>query len=396
MYLGLLMLFMAGKPLLALSRERDDDEGDDQGGIDMVQDRAVILFSCILAVAVMLSVHLSVQNRSQLRMLIAAGVTAVSAALFIVSIPRTVFSRRNLLRGSIFVVPIAIHMLWRHGYYGTWLPNTLSAKTGSIAQQVAGGAKYVLDFVAHEGPIVYVALFGVAAGLVWRRLELLALSAIVLTGGIYIVIVGGDWMTLFRFAAPLQPFLFILISVAARTLIEKRSRVANYGLLMFAMVTVGMRTHAMSQDASAVLNGEKKFWDTSAGGVADWFDAQIAERGRDAVYGTIALGDIGRIGYRTDFPILDLLGLVDPVISKLPGGYTNKVGDGFKDRFFESGARYFILISAENDCRHPSVIGSQVIHGDPRFAAYYAEAGMVRLDHGFNWCIYEHVSHRKR
>jgi arabinofuranosyltransferase len=390
MYLGLLMLFMVGKPLLRLGKGEEDGDG-----IDMVEDRAVILFSCILTVAVMLSVQLSMKSRSTPMLIVAGIVTIVSLAVFVVSMPRTMFSRRNLLRAAIFIVPIALHIAWRHSYYGTWLPNTLTAKTGSLAQQVAGGAKYIFGFINHEGPVIYLALFGVAAGLVWRRLEMLALSAIVMCGGVYVVVVGGDWMALYRFCAPLQPFLFILIGVAARTLVEKKSRVANYGLLMFAMVTVALRSHAMSVDANVIINGDKRFWDAAAGGVADWFIERRAQHG-DAVIGTIAMGDIGRIGYRTDFPVLDLLGLVDPTISKLPGGYTNKVGQGFKDHFFASKPRYFILISAEGDCKHPSVIGSIVLYNDKRFLAAYAESGAVELDAGFAWCIYEHIDYLDR
>jgi len=198
-------------------------------------------------------------------------------------------------------------------------------------------------------------------------------------------------MVMYRFFAPLLPFVFILVDLAVRTLVEKQSKVANYGLLMFALLVVGQRSHQMAQDVQLVLGHEKRFWDSAAGGVSTWFERQVASRGRDAVHGTIALGDIGEIGYRTDFPILDLLGLVDPTISQLDGGYTTKVDAGFRDRFFEVSPRYFILISAEGDCQHPSVIGSKVLYEDDRFADRYRVSGRVELDDGFVWCVYEHV-----
>jgi len=386
LYIGLLMMFMAGKPLLSLGRGEEQDSG-----VDLVQDRAIILFCCILTIAVMLAVQLSVGIHSIGVLVAGSLVVLLSLALFVASAPRTIFGRRNLVRLSLFTLPVALHHLWRHDYYGRWLPNTLTAKTGDLVQQVRGGAHYVAGVIDHEGPILYLALFGLAAGLVWRRLEILAMGAIVLCGGVYVVIVGGDWMVMYRFFAPLLPFVFILVDLAVRTLVEKQSKVANYGLLMFALLVVGQRSHQMAQDVQLVLGHEKRFWDSAAGGVSTWFERQVASRGRDAVHGTIALGDIGEIGYRTDFPILDLLGLVDPTISQLDGGYTTKVDAGFRDRFFEVSPRYFILISAEGDCQHPSVIGSKVLYEDDRFADRYRVSGRVELDDGFVWCVYEHV-----
>ena len=103
----------------------------------------------------------------------------------------------------------------------------------------------------------------------------------------------------------------------------------------------------------------------------------------------IALGDIGYVGYATNYPILDMLGLVDPVIAALPGAYTRKLGPAFNDHFFEVAPKYFIVISSKPDCRHPSVPNSTAIYRDPRFLPRYQLAGTVRLDGPFAWCIYD-------
>ena len=389
MYLGLLMLFMVGKPIFKLPKTiAKTDEGEPE---DPIQERAVIMFSCILTAAVLIGVLISMRERSTLMTFGGGAVMVISAMMVLASLPRTMFGKRNLIRGGLFVAPIVLHVLWRHSYYGEWLPNTLVAKTGDMAQQIAGGVRYVLGYVEHEGPVIYLALFGVAMGLVKKRVEMLALGAITICGAIYIVSVGGDWMTLYRFCAPLQPFLFLLIGVATRELLERRSRMVNYGFLMFAMVVVANRSHRLAQDTKQVLLQEKDFWDSAAGGVSEWFIEQVDRRGDEAVRGAIAVGDMGQIGYRTDFPILDLLGLVDPVIAKLPGGYTNKVGEGFRNHFFDSKPRYFILISGGGNCKNPSVIGSKVLYADSRFRKTYKVSGEVRLKNNFLWCVYEHV-----
>ena len=378
MYLGIGVLFLAGRPLIPAKKLTDE------------ATRTTVLFGGFLIAALMfgLSRLFSHSSISGLALLLSPlALLAVVAAL-----PRALLSPRNLTRGALFLAPVVTHLLWRKSFYGRWLPNTLAAKTGNLAQQLGGGADYVRRFADHEGPLLYLALFGLGAAVAWRHRQLFAVGAVVLCGFVYVVLVGGDWMVLFRFFTPILPFLYLLIGIATRMIFERRSRTLSYGLVLFAVVALGHRS-AQSRDDIRTIFGEwkeKQFWDSAAGGVVRWFREQEQQRGRDAVQGTIALGDIGQIGYETDYPILDLLGLVDPVIAELPGGYTTKIGPGFRNRFFDAEPRYFILISSEGDCVHPSVIGSRILYDDHRFSSRYGLRGRVPLNQGFSWCVYEH------
>lgn len=379
MYLGLGMLFLPGGPLLPSDRLADDDR------------RTTFVFGGFLVAAMAFGM-----SRLLPVVPLGAWVTWLSVAALlavVVALPKRLFSLRNLVRGALFVAPVAAHLMWRKSFYGRWLPNTLAAKTGHLEQQLAGGTDYLRRFVDHEGPLLYLALFGLGAAVAWRHRELLAVGAVVLCGFVYVVLVGGDWMVLFRFFSPVLPFLYLLVGIAARMILERRSRSLSYGLVLFGVVALGHRGAQTRDDVRSIFGEwkEKHFWDAAAGGVAGWFRQAEQERGRDAVKGTIALGDIGQIGYETNYPILDLLGLVDPVIAELPGGYTTKIGPGFRDRFFDSEPRYFILISSDGDCVHPSVIGSRILYRDPRFRGRYVERGRVPLNQGFSWCIYEHA-----
>jgi hypothetical protein len=87
--------------------------------------------------------------------------------------------------------------------------------------------------------------------------------------------------------------------------------------------------------------------------------------------------------------VLDLLGLVDKRIAKMPGGYTQKTGKDWLDYIFERAPRYALVISNMKDCHHPTVLGSIRMYNDPRFLAQYQELGKAPLDNDFNWCIYE-------
>jgi arabinofuranosyltransferase len=295
---------------------------------------------------------------------------------------RRFITAQNLLRLAVFWVPLAQYLAFRHHYYGSFVPNTASAKTGNFEGQIIAGANYVQNYANHAGPVLYLALIGLALGIVTRRRDVLALAAISLFVLAYIIVVGGDWMKFFRFMAPFEPFCFLLVCLGVRRVGDKRDAIGNLAFAMFAVMTVAWRAGSLRDAQADLLLHEKKFWDTAAGGTADW----LLKNGQR---GELALGDIGYVGWKTDYPILDLLGLVDPVIAKLPGGYTQKVGKGFTDRLFEKQSMYVLIISSNMDCQHPSVLGSQVIYNDPRFRQQYKVGGKVPLDGGFAWCIYQ-------
>jgi len=181
--------------------------------------------------------------------------------------------------------------------------------------------------------------------------------------------------------APFEPFCFLLVDLGARTILGRRERAPALALIIFGVAMIVHRIDAARDAQRSILQKEDRFWRMAAGGTAKWLAANEP--------GEIAIGDIGYVGYATDYPVLDLLGLVDPVISKLPGGYTRKLGPGFTDRFFDKGPTYFLLISSSTDCSKPSVPGSQVIFNDRRFKPRYEVAGKVPLDGGFAWCIYK-------
>jgi arabinofuranosyltransferase len=384
MYLGIPMLFLAGKALVPFKGL----EGDEQ------QKRAVPFFAAMTTLLVALAVHLLVQRPTDLTRYGSLVVAAAAGLATLCLLPRTLFGLRNLVRGMLFVLPVVTHLAWRKSYYGKYLPNTLTAKTGDLRQQVAGGLRYVENFLVHEGPILTLAVFGIVAGILWKKRELLTFAMIGLCGLFYITLVGGDWMPIFRFAGPIQPWLYLLIGIALRALLEQGKPLLRGGMLVLLIAAAGYRGNRLESSRSYLLHREKRFWDTAAGGVVRWFKEQEQSRGRQKVYGTIAMGDIGEVGWGTDYPILDLLGLVDPVISELPGGYTLKIGPGYRNRFFDVQPRYFVLISAKNSCRHPSVPGSRSLYQDRRFNKDYQVSGRVRLDDGFFWCIYENRAKR--
>jgi arabinofuranosyltransferase len=315
-----------------------------------------------------------------------AGLTRPEAPMFMglpmLLLGRAFFARQNLVRGVLFAAPLAIHILWRHSYYGEWLPGTLSAKTGDLALQWKTGTRYVLAWVATCGPILFMSMYAAAAALVRRERELGTLVVLTLAVGAYVILVGGDWMSYHRFMVPAEPFAFVLVCVAVREIAATRDRIALVALALLLVWQGVHRWDVLGDSRRKFLKEERRFWDKSAGKVAKWFE----ENGKP---GRVALGDIGYIGWSTDYPVLDLLGLVDPVIGDLPGGYTKKLGPGLTERFYELMPEWGVLIFNGEGCDTSTIPAVKLITEDPRFAKSYREMAKFKVSAQGTWCIFK-------
>ncbi|WP_240806945.1 hypothetical protein [Polyangium spumosum] len=318
-----------------------------------------------------------------------AALTRPEAPLFLLLLyvwhPDRPFSRRSLLRLATFALPVIAHLAFRRAYYGGFFPNTLTAKTGNLEQQWNGGVDYLRRYVVHAGPALWLGIAAVAIAFVRKRREGLAIASIALTFGLYVVLVGGDWMPYYRFLAPAEPFAFLLVDAAARTIAERRERAAAVAIALFMVLVAFTRVGSLRQAQRDILDKDKAFWDDAAGRTAAWLS------GHDKP-GPVAIADIGYVGYATNFPIVDMLGLLAPEIARLPGGYTNKTGAGYAAAIFARAPRYAVIISSSVDCKNPTVPSSRVLHGHPKFRAEFAVAETIRLRGGGAWCIYEKKS----
>ncbi len=121
--------------------------------------------------------------------------------------------RRLLVAAALTLLPAFGHLLFRHGYYGQWTPNTYLLKTVGLDHRLLRGAEYFSRF-AHR---YSVALALAALPLIWkapnwRRCALLGLNLTL--AGLYVLTVGGDNFPGSRFFAHVLPELFILAAVA--------------------------------------------------------------------------------------------------------------------------------------------------------------------------------------
>ena len=272
-------------------------------------------------------------------------------------IPARPLAPRNLRRAAMIAAPVGAIVAFRLAAYGHPVPNTLAAKTGDLAVQIAAGFWYLSGYAAYLGPIALLVTVGLVLSLIARdRLgRALVLSVVAWWG--YVLVVGGDWMVAWRFCAPAEPLAFALAgagvaAVGSRT--RSRAAIAFVALLLSAAAVHRVRA---GRDLVRRVEVEEKNWE-------EMLDAPIAFL-QQAPSGEVAFADLGYVGYATDRPIFDLLGLMAPSIARLEGGYTRKNGRGLAEAVVARAPTYVFLLSLGGDCHHPIHDGMRALYEQP-------------------------------
>lgn len=139
-------------------------------------------------------------------------VVSVLTCLLVTKSPKTTLLL--ILSVAVFYVP---YFLWRWNYYGELLPNTYHAKLGTPMIKRLQDGFYYLHTYARSAP--WLTLLAIACWLhtlimqkshrttAWKYM-----TAICITGSLYIVWTGGDHMPAYRFWAPMTPLFAWLVA----------------------------------------------------------------------------------------------------------------------------------------------------------------------------------------
>lgn len=258
--------------------------------------------------------------------------------------------RRPALRlGLVFGLLVATLEIFRLGYYGDLVPNTFHAKAPVPESGIGYLGRYLL------GGLGGVGLVGALPALRQRGPLLVAAVLVVLALGV--AWSGGDWMPGFRRMSLVHLGIVGLLGLSLASARGGRAR----QLVLAAAAVVGLaqvRLGVLGQDSATFPH--------------DSLDALAARANASAGVETVALVDIGRFGWRFDGRVVDLVGLTDAHLARLPGGHADKPWD--EDWFRAKGADVLVARS-ETPVADPLVSAPRL--GLP-------ERGMVRsvLDHG--------------
>ncbi|MEI6504066.1 MAG: hypothetical protein WCP21_23890, partial [Armatimonadota bacterium] len=231
---------------------------------------------------------------------------------------------------------LAAFFLWRHSYFGAWLPNTFYAKPPGVfgGDSLLYPLGYLREFLATTGAWVWL-----APGLAWLRRKPLAGGALLVTLLVEVALVfhaHGDWMVLSRFLLPVLPLLTAFGYAALLHWKAPRSLLLSLLGLALALNAVQiaeqLRDFREGQYPQSVMAGLRQ---QVAG---EWLRQHFPPTT------VIAAKRIGGLSYYSGMRMVDMLGLVDRPIAMIRHGSQTR-GKG------EQG-----LMAAEVFRRQPDVI----------------------------------------
>ena len=298
-------------------------------------------------------------------------------------------------------VLVAALLLWRHAYYGRWLPQTYYAKHGvgfdpaRLAPLVAEGASPL--------EIVYLVGATALAGVLAVRARLAAFLAVVLADLCFVASVAIDWMPNQRHFLPLIalapfPWLWLVASLARRA----RAVVPAVALALIAGLLAGQAWDAFAVDARFSIydfrsHGYGQTWVRTKAASA-WADAidglrrtppahvaamnvdslgmidqlfRILEASATPEHESWYVGrDIGRVGYYSPVQVFETAGLFTPALTASDGWRRERrVDDALVDAAFAAHPIATDLLdgwSAAVARRRDLLAGYEVLVGDQR------------------------------
>lgn len=316
----------------------------------------------------------------------------VAGAMVLDRLPRL---RPALRWTGLFTAVFGAFVVFRRVYFGDWLPNTYYAKTGAgLPQQVNAGWNYTRRFLwegllslpgtpGRIASVVLCVLFG--ALIVWglSRKPTRPAALVVAATTVAVFLEGGDWMPLFRFYVPTLPFLAILLTQLGREVLAKAS--PGWGRTALWLPATAVVVAAMAAWGVRTRNGGHGLTVNAQG--YEFAHHQIARllRERARPGDTVALMDVGIVGYESGLRILDISGLVTREIAHAPGGFLAKSYP--PELVLAKEPRFVVLV--------PGFAIDGRIALSPAFQTEYRL--IARRNHRFNWvppgsyemCVFE-------
>lgn len=266
------------------------------------------------------------------------GLFLATAGLFVLA---DIAARRRppgaaLVYGLPGALLVGGHLLWRHAYYGFWLPNTYYAKVSGFWWDQA--SVYLWLFLREQ---VLWAVLPLLLVLPWARAGAHRFfGALIAVYTLYIVYVGGDRFE-FRFMTPILPLLYWLLAESVRRIHARLSapaaedgallrslRARLAGVLRLGDVALLLALLLVGSSAWSTLHGFTKEHDVNDvvtvgqyGDVRAWegrFFKRLVDAGLLQPTDLIATRGAGAMPYYSELPILDLHGLNDVTIAHQP------------------------------------------------------------------------------
>ena len=306
------------------------------------------------------------------------------------------FQRQRLLPFlTFFLFPFLVYNLWRILYFGNWLPNTFYAKaTGAALNQIKKGSLYFLNFsLAFLLPLIPLVLYLILrrkhAAIDKNRFRTVVFVFLALFS-IYILLVGGDYMAMYRFFVPLIPLLYLLITFEFIKNSETGKNTIGWLLLGAAVLITFLPSTPLD---GPVWGGNHPYQYGCYEGyrTEQWYLGRYITIGK--LFGrikknsseSIVIPAIGAVGYYSGMNVIDYYGLTEPHIARMKIKTFNENFPGHEktdiDFILSKKPNYLMGYKRFSSTRvgwdHP-MFESQYIKGDGQRKALIARDYFVR------------------
>lgn len=232
--------------------------------------------------------------------------------------------RRLLVGGLLAAGPLVVHLLWRHSYYGSWVPNTWFIKQFGGLLRGTYGVWYVESWARAVGLVAIVPL------LPWLRWRHLVLVVPIAGTVAWAWAIGGDFMAYSRFLIVATRLLAALwgwlLADAAAWLGGRAAWVRRVPVV--AVVTIVL--------AGVLAWQARARWQIDRAQTSGWLEGRwegvtaMDRFARERVHvgawmrahlpasTWLAVGAAGALPYASGLPVVDVYGLVDPWPSRVP------------------------------------------------------------------------------
>lgn len=233
--------------------------------------------------------------------------------------------RRGAIAVALPIVALVALVAFRLAMFGTLGPLSAAAKPPDLAH----GVGYALRTLGYGTALVGVPA-AVHAARGSRRMRALLVATLIHL--IAIVLAGGDWMPGVRLFVPALPLLAWMVGVGVADVARRTRSRAVLGAA--AGVVLGAPALLLTIDAPQAIEA----------GVTREREGRALAHYLDEHATRVALVDVGFLAYVGHFSPIDLAGVTDPAIGRLPGGHCDKPVTGAM--LVERGADAIVLHSA--------------------------------------------------
>lgn len=279
---------------------------------------------------------------------------------------RTLIARTRLL--PLPVLFFIAQEIFRHTYYGEWLPNTAYVKVAFTFHRLYTGLRY--DIYGAGSEIVFFALAIIGTVALWiagKKRQVIFLATVCIGWLVYILVIGGDIFTSYRHFVPAMALMGFLVAGCGLLTLAAPFRFSMGRVAVFLLLTLLVLT----SDVFAPV----ETWEGQGKEIGIFLHTAFGARN------PLLVSDAaGVVPYFAQMEAIDPLGLNDYHIARQPiedrgrGWVGHELGDGK----YVLDHKPDILLLADYQSR-ASFPADQQLVADPRFAAHYQ---LIHIDAG--------------